>query len=156
MATIKPWARRTTETSKAYEAFEAYRDMGHKRTLRAVGEVLGKSETVLSRWSSQHDWVARAAAWDSVPSEAIAEAYAERARKIAAQHDRLATKLMAKMERNLDLLPDGADPSMRWSTAVSTARQSHQFSAELAKPESTVKEEISKQIEALINRLAGE
>ena len=63
---------------------------------------------------------------------------------------------MKRLSRKLDLMPEGTDPSMRWSTAAGAARQSHQFAADLSKPESTVKEEISKQIAALIEKLAGE
>lgn len=78
------------------------------------------------------------------------------ARRIAAQHERVATKLMTKLETNIDLLPAGSDPSMRLSTALGAARQSHQFSTDLTRPESTAKEAIAKAIEDLVNKLAGE
>lgn len=153
---IKPWSRQKGETSKAYAAFEVYRDMGEDRTTRAVAKHLSRSEALIKGWSSKWSWPERARAWDSVPSETVAEAYADMARDIAAQHRELSDKLMKRLSRNLDLMPEGTDPSMRWSTAAGAARQSHQFAADLAKPESTVKEEISKQIAALIEKLAGE
>jgi hypothetical protein len=76
------------------------------------------------------------------------------AQRIAAQHERLATKLANRLERNLDLLPEGADPSIRWSTAQAAAHRSHSFATDLSKPESGVKKEISDQIAALLAKLS--
>ncbi len=53
------------ETSKAFAAFCAYRDMGPERSLVAVGRELGKSGTLLERWSDRHQWTTRAAAYDA-------------------------------------------------------------------------------------------
>ena len=156
MSEIKPWSRQVGETSKAYEAFEVYRDLGPDRSTRRVSEQLGKSDALIHRWSSKHGWPDRARAWDSMPSETVANAYQEMAARIAAQHDRLATKLADRLERNLDLLPEGADPSMRWSTAQAAAHRSHSFATDLVKPASTATDEINKAIENLLNKLAGE
>lgn len=154
--TVQPWDRQPGETSKAYEAFAIYRDLGSSRSVRLVSEQLAKTQTVIKRWSSKYEWVERAAAWDSIPARATAEAYSDMARRVAEQHDRVANKLLAKLEQNLDLLPTGSDPSMRWSTAHNAARQGHAFAADLTKPESTRGEEITAAIENLLNKLAGE
>jgi hypothetical protein len=153
---IQPWDCQPGETAKAYQAFVTYRDIGPARSVRKVAESLGKSETLISGWSSKHHWVSRTAAWDSMPSRVMQEAYEEMAARIAAQHERVASKLMAKLEANVDLLTEGQDPSMRFSTAMGAARQSHQFATELVKPTDTTKTEITSAIEKLINRLAGE
>lgn len=153
---IRPWDRQPNETAVAYEAFCLYRDMGPKRTLRAVSEVLSKSETVMKRWSSVNKWPERGRAWDSMPGRKTEEAYEEMARDIARQHKRLADKLAARLEKNLDLLPEGADPSMRFSTAMGAARQSHQFASDLSKPKDNGQDEISKKILELITKLAGD
>lgn len=153
---LKPWDRQPGETSKAYEAFVTYRDFGSGRSTRRVAEALSKSEALIKRWSGKYDWVSRAAAWDSMPGRAVSEAYEEMAADIAAQHRALSDKLMARLSRNLDLLPEGADPSMRWSTAQAAAHRGHSFATDLSKPKDTAREEISKQIAALITRLAGE
>lgn len=153
---LRPWDCQPGETSKAYQAFVTYRDMGPDRSLRAVGQELDKSHQVLSRWSSQHHWVSRVAAWDSMPGAAVAEAYADMARRIATQHEELSTALMAKLRARVDMLPAGVDPTVSFSTALGAARQSHQFATELVKPESTAKEEITKAIENLVAKLAGE
>ncbi len=115
---------------------------------------MGKSGALIARWSGANDWVARAAAYDSLPARKTEEAYAEMAARIAAQHERLATKLADRLERNLDLLPEGADPSIRWSTAQAAAHRGHSFATDLTKPESGVKKEISDQIAALLAKLS--
>ena len=153
---IRPWDRQPGETSKAYAAFVAYRDLGGERSYAKVARQLGKSTTLLDRWGRQNDWQSRTAAWDSMPGRAVQEAYEERAARIAEQHDRIATKLLAKLETKVDLLPEGADPSMRFSTALGAARQSHQFAADLSKPRDEAKAAITDAIENLISRLAGE
>lgn len=156
MDELKPWDRQPGETSKAYEAFSIYRDMGPKRNVRSVAEALGKSGTLITGWSGKYGWVARAAAWDSVPARSVVEAHQAMAQRIAAQHERVATKLMDRLEQNLELLPPGTDPSIKWSTAQSAAHRSHSFATDLTRPESTAKEEITKAIERLVTRLAGE
>lgn len=61
---VLPWERQPDESTKAYEAFGIYRDMGTERSIAKVSEKLGKSEALLERWSRTYDWVKRAAAWD--------------------------------------------------------------------------------------------
>lgn len=156
MAELDPWDRQPGETSKAYEAFSIYRDMGADRTVRATAEHLTKSEQLIKGWSGKNNWVARAAAWDSMPGKAVADAYQDMARDIAAQHKRLSDKLMARLEDNLELLPRGADPTIRWSTAQAAAHRSHSFATELVKPESRATDEINEAIVNLLNKLSGE
>lgn len=60
----KEWEKTETETSKAYEGFRVYRDMGPGRSLSQVADELGKSLRLLKKWSSQHSWVKRAEAYD--------------------------------------------------------------------------------------------
>lgn len=62
--TPKPWERQPKETPKPFEAFCIYRDMGTERSIRKVAEKLGKSNTIISRWSTNNNWVERVAAWD--------------------------------------------------------------------------------------------
>ena len=60
-----PWERRVKESAKAFEAFRIYRDMGPDRSLVKVSERLGKSRTIITRWSSVNNWVERARAYDA-------------------------------------------------------------------------------------------
>jgi hypothetical protein len=60
------WDRLTDESTKAFQAFAAYRDLpADERSLSAVSEQLGKSKSLLARWSTQFRWVERTRAWDS-------------------------------------------------------------------------------------------
>lgn len=153
---MDPWERRDDETPMAYQAFKEYLDQGADRSTAHVARALGKSKTIMDRWSSRHEWVARSRAWDSIPSKAVASAYADMAEDIAVQHKRLADKLLKRLEQNVDLLPAGADPSIKWSTAHNAARQGHAFAADLSKPAGKQAEEITAAIENLLNKLAGE
>src|SRR5215831_11422536 len=47
------------ESSKAFAAFSLYLSLGPQRSLAAVGQKLGKSGTVIERWSSKFDWINR-------------------------------------------------------------------------------------------------
>ena len=53
------WDRNRGETQKAYNAFCIYRDQGLERTLRSTAKHLGKSFTLISRWSIVWNWVRR-------------------------------------------------------------------------------------------------
>ena len=55
--------QQTKESNKAFAAFALYLGMGSERSLRAVGEKLGKSEGLLQRWSSRYDWPGRVSAY---------------------------------------------------------------------------------------------
>lgn len=59
------WEKQGYETSKQFEAFQLYRDMGFERSLRAVAKSLNKSLTLIARWSGANNWVDRVAAWDA-------------------------------------------------------------------------------------------
>jgi hypothetical protein len=69
----KAWDRRANETLPAYEAFRAYLRLGTDRSLVKASQVLGKSTTLLSRWScrGRHDWVRRAHLFDMDEAHAI-------------------------------------------------------------------------------------
>jgi len=61
----RPYDRLENETSKAYQAFVVYRDLGGLRTIDAVAQELNKSHALIGRWSRQHSWVERTEAWDT-------------------------------------------------------------------------------------------
>lgn len=77
--TDKPWERQKGESAQAFEAFTTYRDMGAERSLRAVSQRLGKSKTIIDRWSREKDWVERVRAYDNdLDKEARAKAVKDR------------------------------------------------------------------------------
>lgn len=69
LATL-PWERQPRETPKAWRAFCAYRDLGATRTVLAAYRLVTGHRDARnipgwwSKWSSQNDWVERAAAYD--------------------------------------------------------------------------------------------
>ena len=52
---MRAWERLENESSRAFEAFSAYRDLGPQRSLAKVAETLGKSKALMERWSAKHD-----------------------------------------------------------------------------------------------------
>lgn len=62
---MRYWERQPRESEKAYQAFQMYRDMGQGRNLREVARTLGKSPSLIYRWSTKHDWVERVRAYDN-------------------------------------------------------------------------------------------
>jgi len=79
----KPWERRDKESAKAFHAFSVYLGMSpNSRSLREVGKKLGKSSTLIERWSSRHEWVKRVKAYDAfLAQEARAHYETERQRQ---------------------------------------------------------------------------
>lgn len=67
MAQRRAYDRLPDESSKAYDAFVVYRDMGVSRTVEKVQASLNKTSGYLRQlyeWSRVYDWTDRAAAWD--------------------------------------------------------------------------------------------
>jgi hypothetical protein len=60
----KPWVRQEGEGAEAFAAAEAYFVLGAGRSLAKVGQKLGKSRSLLERWSQEWRWVERAEAYD--------------------------------------------------------------------------------------------
>jgi len=80
------WERQPEETTRAFEAFVIYRDMGANRSIRKTAQELNKNCTTIAEWSSKYDWVKRVAAWDAeqdriARNEMLAEMAATRKRQ---------------------------------------------------------------------------
>ena len=63
---FKPWEKRSDETSRQYEAFCIYRDMGIEQFILKVAYEWseGGHTSKLKEWSSKYHWVDRASAYD--------------------------------------------------------------------------------------------
>lgn len=102
--TDKPWERQKGEGEKAYEAFVLYRDMGPKRSIRAVGQELGKSRALIERWSSQWDWQERVRAYENeLDKEARAKALKDR-KAMTKRHIGISMQLQRKALEALNKL----------------------------------------------------
>lgn len=67
-ASGQPWERQPGESKQAYEAFKKYLELGDERSNARVGQELGKSKTLIDRWSSVNSWVKRVNAFDDYMS----------------------------------------------------------------------------------------
>ncbi len=113
----EPWERQEGESTKAFEAFTIYLNMGADRSLRAVAEKLGKFRTLIERWSSSNAWVERVDAYDAfIQKKAQAEAIKDAVKKVRKMNDRhigIALKLQEKaMAALAEMDPDEIDPKV--------------------------------------------
>lgn len=100
----QPWERREGETATAHAAFLEYLAQGYgRRSLRALAS--GNEKTTksrlrsLARWSSTHEWVARADAYDA---HELAEEMASREQR----RERLRARALSDADEMYDELLD--------------------------------------------------
>jgi hypothetical protein len=106
------YCRQRKETSKAFEAFQLYRDLGPERSLAKVGQQLGKSTTLMERWSQKWNWVVRAAAWDEVQDRRIQEAQLKAIAEMKERHAKMGGILQTKaLEGLANLVPSQLKPN---------------------------------------------
>ncbi|MEG1564743.1 MAG: hypothetical protein RR365_13610 [Bacteroides sp.] len=90
------WERQKSESPQAYEAFVTYRDLGAGRSTAKVGRQLGKSATLMERWSSAHGWVERARQYDNyLDGESRREAV-KRVKEMTGRQIKIALQLQQK------------------------------------------------------------
>lgn len=92
----KPWERQDGESAKAYQAFCKYLDMGEKRSIRAVAQQLGKSATLMARWSSTWHWPDRVAEYEADLRRLAYKKAQNDAEKMAKRHINIALKMQEK------------------------------------------------------------
>lgn len=113
-----PTERQKGETAPAFEAFRSYLMMGGGRSTAKVARQLGKSKTLIDRWSSRNDWVERVRAFESSIAREVddeqRDRLAERARRQAqiAQAHQEASAFVANavVTRIADARQRGEDP----------------------------------------------
>jgi hypothetical protein len=143
-----PWIRRSGESSPAYEAFLAYRDLGRDRSIdRAALALKGglspgdgrPSSGRLRGWSSRWRWVERARAWDAFlqaerDKVAIREARKWESRRLAALEANwgLSLELREKLKKMLEF-PISKQTTKDGKTIIEPARWSYQTIVSLAK-----------------------
>lgn len=101
MSDLLPWDRRDDESDPAFEAFATYRDMGAKRSIRSVARVLGKSDTLMGGWSSQHDWPNRARAYDRWMDQQATKAWSDEYRSMVEETNALGRTLTTRAMQRL-------------------------------------------------------
>lgn len=107
------WERLPEESSKAYEAFCIYRDLGVDRSIEKTAKSRLKpgSYSWLRNWSSKYNWVERARAYDDYLER---EKRKEREKAILEMMDRHIKETMALQQKALERLktlnPDELTP----------------------------------------------
>jgi hypothetical protein len=115
------WERQPGESAAAWEAFACYRDLGLSRSISKVAGTLRKARTLVERWSTSHQWVIRAEAWDREQDRLWRAERQQASREVARRHARLATAAQAKIVAQLQQLdPSRLSPSdvIRWLEAT--------------------------------------
>lgn len=115
----KIWTRRENESSLAYNAFKTYLYLGADRTLQGAADGVGKSFSLIRRWSSRHEWIDRSAAYDShimnADLDGLVHVQAESRDKNLALMDKLRGLLDMRLD---DFISRRDDPTIRWTQAV--------------------------------------
>lgn len=124
----EPWERQKGETSRAYEAFAAYRDLGPNRSQSKTSKKLGKNSRTIADWSTKYDWVKRAAAWDAEQDRLARQAQIDEIKKMRKRHTDMATAMLAKAARALTKIPDDEIKASDVSKMVDTAAKLERIS----------------------------
>lgn len=107
-----PWERQTDESVVAFEAFVIYRDMGTERSHAKVCKKVGKNQTLIGRWSKQHDWVVRVEAWTDEQDRLTRDTLKKGVTSMLKKHVDLAAALQFKaIEGMKQLLAKDLSPS---------------------------------------------
>ncbi len=100
----QPWERLRDESAPAFEAFVIYRDMGPERSLAKVARQLGKSTTLVEKWSARDHWVNRVTAWEAEQDRIwLAQQVASR-REVGRRQLRIANAMQAQLVQALSRL----------------------------------------------------
>ena len=102
----EPWERQPEETTKAFEAFRVYRDLGAERSIAKAGKQLGKNRVTLEGWSSKFNWVERVAAWDAEQDRIARQEQAKAIKAMRNRHAGIAKAMIVKAGRALQKIPE--------------------------------------------------
>ena len=100
------WERQQGESTRAYEAFALYRDMGADRSLRKVVQSLNKNLTTIAEWSTKYEWVKRVAEWDAEQDRIARNAQIEEIKKMRKRHAEVANSMIIKAARALNRMKE--------------------------------------------------
>ena len=98
------WDRWPTEGEAAFQAWVAYRDMPLPRSTRRVAEMSSKSPTLIARWSKLHNWVTRAALYDSHRDKLALQTRMDAIVKMEEKHARIAAGFVGVMAMPLSAI----------------------------------------------------
>src|SRR5262245_21198526 len=104
------------ESNKAFAAFSLYLSLGAERSVREVGERLGKSEGLIERWAAKFDWRSRVTAYGThlalVEREAVEAIARSKAAEWESREQKLRETEWAMHERAIAAAKRGLDAYM--------------------------------------------
>ena len=101
-----PWVRQRGEHTKAFSAFCVYRNQGPERSLQETSDEIGKSMTMVKRWSSGWNWVTRAALYDDHLDEKRRTVLEAGRLEMNERHIELSEKLQTRLLSRVDGMTD--------------------------------------------------
>ena len=128
------WNRQENESTRAFEAFAAYRDL-KPRSLARLAEALNKHQSKLAEWSSKHNWVSRAAAWDIYVDKHSQVAIVGAIQKMKEEQIKIALRLQSAADDSLQSLQAKLDDIENNPRAALTPDQIVKFAEAGAKLE---------------------
>ncbi|NMO09501.1 hypothetical protein [Methanobacterium subterraneum] len=140
------WERLLDETSKQFEAFCIYRDIGPGRSIQKVAQKRAGSGGLskLKEWSSKHHWSERAKAYDAHIDEIRRSGHEDEIIEMAERHAREAKLFQDKVHERLETIdPAELKPHelIKWyETAVKIERLSLGVPTENVRQEKELKE----------------
>lgn len=124
-----PWIRQEWESPQAYDAFRAYQ---RTRNVTTVAEEIGKSRSLVTKWSADHRWVERVRHMDNHVATTEVDSYAEELARVKNKHMTLADKLLDHLETLLNgFISRGVDPSVRWTQAFVAATKAQEVALKM-------------------------
>ena len=107
--------QQSRESNKAFAAFRTYLELGPDRSLATVAERVGKSKTMVERWSRRFDWPARVEAHAAQVADAERKAIEALAVERAVEWDKVheAVKI-AEWQRHKKLIALADEMIARW------------------------------------------
>ena len=144
----QPWERQPGETSKAYAAFCRYRKLPPERRSLALvaskgrkrGKTGEKPKTSIEELSAQHDWVARAAAYDDHLDSMVRAKLEKQRLDMAERQADVARAMLDKARERIASIPItllGPQDVARW---VDVATKTERLA--LGEPTDNVREEV--------------
>lgn len=114
-----PWTLQPGESSRSYEAFRLYLQMGPDRSHARVAAELGKSETLISNWAARDKWTDRVRAYEIFLTEAQTDGAVDWITSARSETQQLADKLRGLLSERLDdYIVKRSAPPPAWSTAA--------------------------------------
>ncbi|AYD87307.1 hypothetical protein SEA_VALENTINIPUFF_3 [Microbacterium phage ValentiniPuff] len=126
-----PWEPMKDETTQAYAAFIAYRDLGPRRSMREAArkyyDDIGPDDPIdpksgrirnFERWSSRFKWVHRAEEWDHFLQENADADEVAAIKAMRTRHVQLMTVMQSKAAQYLNTITDADLKKMTPDTAM--------------------------------------